>query len=85
MIAFQNLTSLQLLSLFWKLSLVFSLEYLTQNFIKSNLFWNPHDKQISKLSLVTQFDKDLKEKAGVTKFPFSYDSYCKFTGFLMGK
>ena len=63
MIAFQNLTSLQLLSLF-------EIEFCLL---------------ISKLSLVNQFDQDLKEKAGVTKCPFSYDSYCKFTGFLMGK
>ena len=54
MIAFQNLTSLQLLSL---LEIEFCL-------------------LISKLSLVNQFDQNLKEKRGETKCPFSYDFYC---------
>ena len=40
------------------------------------VFWNPHGKSISKLSLGNQFDQDLKEKMGKTKCPFSYDFYC---------
>ena len=28
------------------------------------VFWNPSDKEISKLSLGNQFDQDLKEKKG---------------------
>ena len=44
---------------FWSGILI--IKYLSQNFIKLSMlgmFWNPHDKQISKLSLGFKFDED---------------------------
>ena len=49
---------------FWKLSLAFNLRYLSQVFINFNnqwQFWNPHDKQISNLSLIFEFAEELTE------------------------
>ena len=42
-------------------SIVLIIKYLSQNFIKLSMlgmFWNPHDKKISKLSLGFKFDED---------------------------
>ena len=49
---------------FWKLSLDFNLEYLSHFFINFNnqwQFWNPHDEQISNLSLIFEFAEELTE------------------------
>ena len=49
---------------FQKLSLAFNLGYLSQVFINFNnqwQFWNPHDKQISNLSLIFEFAEELTE------------------------
>ena len=59
-------------SLFWKLSLVFYLEYLSQNLCVLESSWQADFKTV----LGNQFDQDLKEKTGKTKCPFSYDFYC---------
>ena len=57
-------------SSFWKLSLVFNLEYLSQLFINFNnqwQFWNPHDKQITKLSLIFKLDAEITKIIGNDK------------------
>ena len=61
------------------LSIVFNLEYLSQNFIKFNIqgvFWNPQDEQISKLILVIKFDQDLMEKKRKTSCLILETCYC---------
>ena len=63
------------------LSIVFNLEYLSQNFIKFNIqgvFWNPQDEQISKLTLVIKFDQDLMEKKRKTSWLILTDTGCIF-------
>ena len=64
------------------LQIVFNLEYLSQNFIKFNcqgMFWNPQDKQISKLTLVITFDQDLMEKKRKTSCLILAVYYCIIT------
>ena len=49
-------------SSFRKLGLTFNLEYLCQFFINFNnqcQFWNPHDEQITNLSLIFKFDEEI--------------------------
>ena len=62
---FETLEVRFILSLtFQKLSLAFNLGYLSQVFINFNnqwQFWNPHDKQISNLSLIFEFAEELTE------------------------
>ena len=41
-------------------------------------FWNPQDEQIPKLSLVNQFDQDLKKKTGEKDVHFLMTSTVKF-------
>ena len=59
------------------LSIAFNPKYLSQNFIKfkdQGQFWNPHDKQIPKLSLIFEFDEELTELfkvEGKAQFPKS--------------
>ena len=46
-------------------SIVFNFKYLSQNFINLSIqgvFWNPEDKQISKLSLGNKYDQDLRQQ-----------------------
>ena len=50
---------------FRKFSSDFDQHFLSQFFIKienQGQFWNPHDEQISKLSLIFNFDKEITEK-----------------------
>ena len=50
---------------FRKFSADFDLYFLSQFFVKienQGQFWNPHDEQISKLSLIFNFDKEMTEK-----------------------
>ena len=64
------------------LSIVFNLEYLSQNFIKFNIqgvFWNPQDEQISKLILVIKFDQDLMEKKRKTSCLILETYYCSLS------
>ena len=61
------------------LSIVFNLQYLSQNFIKfkdQGQFWNPHDEQIPKLSLGVQFDQEIMEKTWETSCCKLTDHYC---------
>ena len=54
-------------SSFRKLGLAFNLEYLCQFFINFNnqcQFWNPHDEQITNLSLIFKFNEEIMEKIG---------------------
>ena len=56
--------SINLLEIFRIISFVFDLKYLSQNSINFNMlgvFWNPQDKQISKLSLDLYLEQHLKE------------------------
>ena len=56
--------SINLLEFFRIISFVFDLKYLSQNSINFNMlgvFWNPQDKQISKLSLDLYLEQHLKE------------------------
>ena len=56
--------SINLLELFRIMSFVFDLKYLSQNSINFNIlgvFWNPQNKQISKLSLNLYLEQRLKE------------------------
>ena len=55
---------INLLEIFRIISFVFDLKYLSQNSINLNMlgvFWNPQDKQISKLSLDLYLEQHLKE------------------------
>ena len=55
---------------FWKLSLTFNLEYLSQFFINFNnqwQFWNPHDEQISNMSLIFELADKLTEIIDIEK------------------
>ena len=55
---------------FRKLGLTLSLEYLCQFFINFNnqcQFWNPHDEQITNLSLIFKFNEEITEKIGNEK------------------
>ena len=64
------------------LSIVFNLQYLSQNFIKfkdQGQFWNPHDEQIPKLSLGVQFDQEIMEKTWETSCLKLTDHYCIFS------
>ena len=57
-------------SSFRKLGLAFNLEYLCQFFINFNnqcQFWNPHDEQITNLSLIFKFNEEITEKIGNEK------------------
>ena len=52
-------------SYFPKLGLAFNLEYLCQFFINFNnqcQFWNPHDEQITNLSLIFKINEEITEK-----------------------
>ena len=54
-------------SSFRKLGLAFNLEYLCQFFINFNnqcQFWNPHDEQITNLSLIFKFNEEITEEIG---------------------
>ena len=56
--------------LFWKLSLAFNLEYLSNfciNFQHQWQFQNPHDEQIPKLPLIFEFDEEISEIIGNEK------------------
>ena len=55
---------------FQKLSLAFNLEYLSQFFINFNnqwQFWNPHDEQISNMSLIFELADKLTEIIDIEK------------------
>ena len=57
-------------SSFRKLGLAFNLEYLCQFFINFNnqcQFWNPHDEQITNLSLIFKINEEITEKIGNEK------------------
>ena len=62
-------------------SIVFNIKYLSQNFIKLSIlgvFWNPHDKQISKLSLALIFDEDFTQKKGKNRCRKVKAAHCVF-------
>ena len=50
--------------------IVLIIKYLSQNFIKLSMlgmFWNPHDKQISNMSLIFEFADELTEIIDIEK------------------